>query len=237
MHPQLESWERAASQTDPRDGVIPHKQAGLAASNAGQRVAELNREANALRQYLAEACMEVRRLQRDYDRWRAIGDNSFGGIPIAQILADLLAWEVILNDNPQLRAIIEVGTWKGGFSIWLHAQTHARHMRFRTFDVVEPPHTAAVSGFRLVDVFANPEKVSHAIRIFGEPLLVFCDGGNKPRELELFAPMLQSPGSLILVHDWGTETNPEDVPEILEPVYADVLAGLDSITRAFRIKS
>ena len=34
--------------------------------------------------------------------------------------------------------------------------------------------------------------------------LVFCDGGDKPRELHLYAPILR-PGDLLLAHDYQNE--------------------------------
>ena len=36
---------------------------------------------------------------------------------------------------------------------------------------------------------------------------IFCDGGNKLRELNLYARLLKS-GDRIAVHDWGIEIHP-----------------------------
>tara|TARA_R100001163_G_scaffold41186_1_gene31165 strand:+ start:6939 stop:7667 length:729 start_codon:yes stop_codon:yes gene_type:complete len=44
---------------------------------------------------------------------------------------------------------------------------------------------------------------------------IFCDGGNKLRELNLYARLLKS-GDRIAVHDWGVEIHPEQVQPILD---------------------
>lgn len=232
----LKVWEEAAHSPDSRPGVPDHRrQASTAAPEPpAARLTELLRERNLLRQYLGEACAAIRQRDRSLERWRGMTDTSFAGVPMAQIWVDLYAWESILNGNPQLRGIVELGTWQGGLSGWLWAQARLREMMFITFDAVRPTYPIRYTGFARCDVFRNPEAVEGAIHDFGEPLLLFCDGGNKPRELRTFAPMLKDPGSLVLVHDWGTETLPEHVPDILEPAYEAFLEGLGSITRAFR---
>jgi len=44
---------------------------------------------------------------------------------------------------------------------------------------------------------------------------IFCDGGNKLRELHLYARLLKK-GDRIAVHDWGIEVKPEQVQPIME---------------------
>jgi len=156
--------------------------------------------------------------------------GSFGGVPAAQIWADFVLWELVLNDNPQLRAIAEIGTWQGGFSRYLHAQAAARGMGFRTWDAVVPPDPPP--GFQRLDVFAEPEVVTDFCRSFSSTVLL-CDGGNKPRELKLFSSALGGE-HLFVVHDWLTEIGPEDVPDGLDMVYTDVCETLESMTRIFR---
>lgn len=156
--------------------------------------------------------------------------GSFGGVSCAQQWCDFYLWEAVLNTNPQLTGIVELGTWEGGFSRYLYAQARAREMGFVTFDVIEPgvrPH-----GFRKLDIYRYPEQVAEYLQ---RPVALFCDGGNKPRELQVF-PRLCAPDSIFLVHDWGTETLPEDVPETLEELYGDWCDSIGSVTRVFRMK-
>lgn len=245
---QLATWEEAATWPDEHPGVVGHRRgASLAPSSPADRMMELTRDRNVLRGYLADAVRELRRVDprgdqiaaerahADDQRWRLLKETSFGGVAMAQIWVDLFAWEALLNSEPQLRGIIEVGTWQGGLSGWLWAQAQIRGMDFFTCDATEPDRD--VRGFERVDVWATPERILEEVERIGEPLLLFCDGGNKPRELRTFGRMLTNPGSLVLAHDWGTETGPGDVPDFLEPAHEAWLERLGSITRAFRVRT
>jgi hypothetical protein len=159
--------------------------------------------------------------------------TTFGGHPCGQTVADWYLWELILNDRTDLCAIIEIGTWQGGFSRYLFAQAAIRNMDFVTWDAVvpdlEPP------GFEQLDVFAQRDAVVDRIASYEAPVILLCDGGNKPREARLFPSCLPC-NSLTVVHDWLTEFLPEDVPPFLEPVYEDVCEVLGSMSRVFQIK-
>lgn len=160
-----------------------------------------------------------------------MGAVSFGGVPCAQIWIDLILWENVLNSQSQVKGIVEIGTWKGGFSLFLAAQAHARGIGFRTYDV-EFPEAAIVPYFEKLDVWANPDRVRQALT-FWDPVLLFCDGGNKPREIQTFAPMCP-PDSVFIVHDWGTEMQPVDVPNGLVEMYGSWCDTVGSMTRVFK---
>ena len=165
-------------------------------------------------------------------RFHSFSGTSFGGVPMAQQWVDLIVWEGLLNDNPEIGGIVEIGTFKGGFSLYLAAQAEARDIFFRTYDVLPPE--VRVPGFVQLDVFAHADAVgAHLSR--HEPLVLFCDGGNKARELRTFSEFL-SPESLIVVHDWETEFLRKDVPENVEFVYEPWLNDLDSPSRVFKVK-
>jgi len=172
-------------------------------------------------------------LQKHYDRFHNMSGVSFGGVPMAQIWADLVLWEAVLNENP-VDAIFEIGTWEGGFSWWLYAQSMARDIFFQTFDAVQPERN--IPAFLRVDVFAETEMLGKRFRAF-EPCVVFCDGGNKPRELQTFAAELRDPRSLLLAHDWGEEIGAGDVPDTVAMVYGDFCEQLGSVTRVFKLRS
>jgi cephalosporin hydroxylase len=157
--------------------------------------------------------------------------TSFGGIPCAQIWIDFILWENLLNDQPQVKGIVEIGTWKGGFSLFLQAQAAGRDLGFHTFDV-EEPEADLNPNFTKLDVWARPGSVQMYLAAWS-PVVLFCDGGNKPRELKTFAPMCGE-GSVFVVHDWGTEMLPEDVPEGLVEMYGDWCDTVGSITRVFK---
>lgn len=187
---------------------------------------------------LSEATRKLQELQREDAMWHSFQGTSFGGVPMAQYWVDLVLWESVLNINPELKQIIEIGTWKGGFSAWLLAQARTRDMRFTTYDVVrdEALPNAVSLEFTRKDVFADPGWVAAEIEYHG-PTVLFCDGGNKPRELKTFSPYLKDPRSLVAVHDWGTETQPEDVPDGLEMLYEKQFKDMGSITRFFKVKN
>jgi hypothetical protein len=161
--------------------------------------------------------------------------SSFGGIACAQYNIDFILWENVLNDNPGMVGIMEIGTWQGGFSLFLDAQARARNMTFVTYDVAEPDRP--IPGFVKRDVWAEVEQVKEDAFAMGEgmPIVLFCDGGNKPRELKTFPPLMPD-GSIFLVHDWGTETTADDVPDSLQELYGGWCDTVGSVTRVFRMK-
>ena len=156
---------------------------------------------------------------------------SFGGIPAAQVVQDYYLWEWLLNDNPQLRGIVELGTWEGGFAIYLAAQARWRGLAFRTYDIRPPEHE--IPGFIQLDIFREAEQVGGYLRAL-DPVVVLCDGGNKARELKTFHPYL-SEQSLLVVHDWGTEIQPEEVPDGLTMLHGDLYERYGSMSRVFRV--
>ncbi len=161
-----------------------------------------------------------------YDPYECVGIHLFG-LPMSQTFADVLLWERLLNAHPDMQ-IVELGTGEGGFSRYLATQAAFRGIDFVTFDLVQP--AAEVPGFNLYDVFERPEAVQFFLEL-GSAIL-FCDGGDKAREMATFAPMLQ-PGSLLVVHDWGVEVGDADVPACLERAHEDWCFELRSKSRAF----
>ena len=156
---------------------------------------------------------------------------SFAGVKAAQILADYWLWEALLNGEQEAKGIVELGTAEGGFSLYLAAQAEARDIFFRTYDVVAPARR--IPGFVQCDIFTLADEIGvHLQR--RDPVVLFCDGGNKARELKTFSKYL-SPESLIVVHDWGTEITEGDVPENVTEVYGQLCDELGSMSRCFRV--
>ena len=130
-------------------------------------------------------------MQHDHDIYHRTTDVSFGGIPTAQYRCDFWLWEYVLNDNPQIKAIFELGTWFGGMGWWLWAQCQVRDMHFETYDMVRSEHKKPPMYMKL-DVFADRDDIGQAIRSY-EPCVVFCDNGNKPREMAEYSHEIRSP--------------------------------------------
>ena len=216
-------------------GRLQHQRPkGGPASTPAARLIELQQALTATEQKLASAQARISDLERDYQSNHSFQHVSFGGIPMAQHRCDLVLWEELLNANPRLKAIFELGTWFGGMAWWLWAQCQARDMHFETYDMTRSEHPKPPMFVRL-DVFLDREQIGEVIRDW-EPCVVFCDNGNKPRELREYSQELRSPDSLLVVHDWGTEFLPEDVPDNVVMVYGDFCEQIGSITRVFRLK-
>jgi hypothetical protein len=153
---------------------------------------------------------------------------------MAQYWCDLYLWEAVLNYNPQLKRIIELGTWLGGFSLYLQMQANIRDMWFITYDSIDF-NTKAHKTIPFVrkDIFACEEEIGEQISSL--PTILLCDNGNKAREIKTFSPYLTQ-NSILVVHDWMTEVFPDDIPDYLEEVYGDFCDEIGSISRVFRKK-
>jgi hypothetical protein len=197
-----------------------------------QRLVELQGQIAALERDLAEANAKESRAQQRLLRYEGLGHASFGGIVAGQIWADFVLWEGLLNSKP-FKAVFELGTWLGGFSWWLWAQCESRNMWFETYDSIEPERS--IPGFHKMDVFAQAAEIGITMRLM-EPCVVFCDNGNKPRELRDYAYQLEHPDSVLVVHDWGTEMLPENVPDTVEMIHREFCEEINSISRVFRVK-
>ena len=174
--------------------------------------------------------MSIQTKSKAKDRFHSFTGVSFGKISCAQYYVDFYVWEAVLNAMDEIEAIVEIGTFHGGFSRYLAAQAQIRGSIFRTYDVMEPE--TKVPGFVKLDVFAHADEVLEFL-LSCRPFICLCDGGNKARELKTFASALDH-DSIIAVHDWGSEVTPPDVPEGLEDAFGDFCDELGSATRFFR---
>jgi hypothetical protein len=163
------------------------------------------------------------------ERWRTYGGVSFAGVYVAQYWVEFILWESLLNER-DYNAIIELGTWEGGFSLYLSSQAEHRNMFFRTYDIHKPARY--VPGFVQIDIYAKAEEIGEHLRRM-DPVIVLCDGGNKPRELKTFSRYV-TPASTLVVHDWGTEMLEKDVPPGVEMVHRERCEELGSASRVFR---
>lgn len=154
--------------------------------------------------------------------------NTFLGKRMAQSDKAITTWENVLKKLDFTR-IIEIGTFHGGFSIYLLLWTLGdRRKEFHTFDIInwrDYDHNPKIKNFleldkyfHKMDVFENVGFIKNLINKQGGNIL-FCDGGDKEREFNTFAPLLKR-FDVIVVHDWLTEVKPENLN----------LKGLEDIT-------
>jgi hypothetical protein len=207
-----------------------HQRTGKLSTPAA-RIIELTSRLVLAERELELARAEIERFERSPDRWHSFSGTSFAGVAMAQFWAELILWESLLNDQ-EYDAIVEIGTFTGGLSLWLHAQARARDIIFRTYDVRTP--VRKIPGFVKLDVFAEAEAVGEHLRRH-EPVIVLCDGGNKPRELKTFSRYL-SPRSTLVVHDWGSEFLETDIPNNVVMVHRRLCEDLGSVSRVFKVR-
>jgi len=122
----------------------------------------------------------------------------------------------IFKDYPDVKSIVELGTFYGTMTMYLGLWGLRLGIPVHTFDI-EPNNSAPVHhvletlGVQMhwVDVFTE-EGIREVLDAIGpEPGYMFCDGGDKQREFETFAPVVPT-GQVMSVHDWGTEVKSLD---------------------------
>ncbi len=126
--------------------------------------------------------------------------------------------------------LVEIGTGCGGTTAYLGAWAKVANVEFVTYDIKArrvADHVADLLDSigvdrRIADVFspAIMEEIGGILSL-ATPGVLFCDGGHKLQEACTFAPML-TPGSVLIVHDVGTELTLDDLSaieciEVLQP--------------------
>ncbi len=130
------------------------------------------------------------------------------GVHIAQIPETLLVFNEFLQQETFDR-VVEIGTSRGGLSIFLSLVCFMYEMEFYTFDI-EDRHQVRVgqllrrlgSRYKRLNVFRDKgtAEIRSLIELEGRTLLL-CDGGDKKREIQIFSPFLKV-GDVIMGHDY-----------------------------------
>lgn len=168
-----------------------------------------------------------------YSHIHNLFSSTFLGLKILQYWADIALWELFLTEHPHIHTIVEIGTHRCGMSIFFLAHAIQRDMRFCTFDKTRFPEMDSPIAkrlgleehFVLGNVFQQSQET--LIRLltdqFLKPVLLYCDGGNKSKEMKTFVPYL-SQDDYVAVHDYTTEFKPDDigpVEHLLEMEFLD----------------
>lgn len=115
----------------------------------------------------------------------------------------------IFQENPQIKRVIELGTYKGAMSVVLGLETRRKQIPMFTFDITDFVSDESKKLFKALNVYhviADIWKEREMVKqfILNEPTYLICDNGNKRDEFPEFGRCL-APGSVISVHDYGTE--------------------------------
>jgi predicted O-methyltransferase YrrM len=127
------------------------------------------------------------------------------GFPMSQNRMAVPVWSYAMELLPPAR-IIELGTNNGGFTTALAMHAWNLKIPIITYDQSPPDERfsdlARQLGvqFQTGDIWRLAPIISDLIKQPGTTFLL-CDGGDKQRELELFAPAMK-PGDVIAAHDY-----------------------------------
>lgn len=115
---------------------------------------------------------------------------------------------------------IELGTGDGGFAALL-ADTMAEWAgQVHTLDRVQLPTIPTRPNLtaHVVDLWVDTHVVPALLALAPQRTLLYCDDGDKERELALYAPLLRA-GDLLGAHDYGTEVRPDYARMLLEETF------------------
>lgn len=122
----------------------------------------------------------------------------------------------VLQSNP-VYSIIELGTYHGALTMYLGMWGVRLDVPVYSFDIEPNLADGCVDVLdRLgVQTFAkdvlDPGVVQRIISLMDDkPTYLVIDGGDKPAEFKTYVPLIPV-GSVVSVHDWGTEILPEDI--------------------------
>jgi len=138
------------------------------------------------------------------------------GIPIAQ------GWEtmgLILEaiNLFHIKTIIELGIWSGGFGEFLIVRNnYVTPVYYHGYDIttkyMHPRARLYIDNFTIADIF-SPESMKDIQTKINQSVgnvLLFCDDGNKPKEMRVFTPLLRV-GDFLVAHDYPVEVSPESL--------------------------
>lgn len=123
---------------------------------------------------------------------------------------------IVKNFNPEL--IIELGTSWGGVTLILHECNPDAELHSYDIECPRKPNKSLFNKnvhFHFKDILSEQLEELIMLCWAKERKLLYCDNGNKIKEIQMYAPFLNS-GDLLGVHDWNKEIKYEDVVDVLK---------------------
>lgn len=131
------------------------------------------------------------------------GHTLYRNIWLAQVPSTLDFLTQVIKEN-NFKHIIEIGTNRGGLSIWIN-DNKDKNTNFTTFDItaehLQFSPTKESIDFRIGNCFSSAyNDIKNLIQQEGQ-ILLLCDGGNKNSEFNIFSEFLK-PKDIIMCHDY-----------------------------------
>jgi hypothetical protein len=132
----------------------------------------------------------------------------------------------VFKINPQIKKVIELGTGSGALSIvlGLHAIRIEDPENLNYLITIDHKvlHHRIKRLFHKLDIRYYNEDIFSPIsigrvcyHIQNKACFIFCDGGDKKREFNFYAPIVP-PGSVIAAHDWTREIKMEHIEQTVK---------------------
>jgi cephalosporin hydroxylase len=168
---------------------------------------------------------------------------TFLGDTMSQSFTALFMWEKFLS-SISFDRIIELGTSNGTLALYFYLFCINRGADFYTFDIAKDYQSSSVKRlvtfdrvFKSHDVLNDTGHITSLIQEKGITI-VFCDNGDKPRELEIYGAVMKT-GDYIAVHDWNHEVRYRQIKSLLRRhhlamVHEDLCKKASSHIRIFQ---
>ena len=145
----------------------------------------------------------------------------FCGLSIGKCWEEIFQMELLLDAVKPVR-IVELGTGEGTFTLFLQLYAAINDMQLYTYDITEnmPKKirdlvTPMGIHYEIKDVFKYIPEIGAIIQQEGITLL-YCDNGDKPREMREWGPYCKL-NDILVVHDLDTcEVQYSDVEYLLK---------------------
>lgn len=130
-------------------------------------------------------------------------DFRFLDIHVAQTAGVQKPFKVLL---PRFDRVIEIGTYNGGFTLFLHKNIK-EGCELISYDIDAELNKVPSEyniDFRIGDCFSEEvvDEIKNLIIEVSKRVLLLCDGGNKNEEFNLFSQFLKI-NDVIMLHDYG----------------------------------